>query len=108
MTDQIIVKRFQNVPGVGQVQLAAAESVGQDDVRTGLEKITVQAQNPAGISDPVTFVMGIEASGFVQPSNILELVIDVTTKVVSLASATGASSSAAGPPTSASPRSRTG
>jgi hypothetical protein len=62
----------------------------------GVYVFTVQAQNAAGISDPVTFVMGIEASGFVQPSNILELVIDVTTKVVSLASASGTSSSSDG------------
>ena len=51
----------------------------------GVYVFSVQAQNAAGLSDPVTFVMGIEASGFVQPSNIIELVIDVTTKVVSLA-----------------------
>lgn len=62
----------------------------------GVYVFTVQAENAVGISDPVTFVMGIEASGFVQPSNILELVIDVTTKVVSLASASGAGGSSDG------------
>src|SRR5438105_7909455 len=62
----------------------------------GVYLFTVQAQNAVGISDPVTFVMGIEASGFVEPSNILELVIDVTTKIVSLASASGASASSDG------------
>ncbi len=36
--------------------------------------------------------MGIEAGGFVQPSNIIELVIDVTTQIVSLTSASGAQS----------------
>ena len=60
----------------------------------GVYVYSVQAQNAAGLSDPVTFVMGIEASGFVQPSNIIELVIDVTTKVVSLAAGSGASASA--------------
>lgn len=60
----------------------------------GVYVFSVQAQNAAGLSDPVTFVMGIEASGFVQPSNIIELVIDVTTKVVSLAAGSGASASA--------------
>ena len=58
----------------------------------GVYVFTVQAQNAAGLSDPVTFVMGIEASGFVQPSNIIELVIDVTTRIVSLASGSGAQS----------------
>ena len=62
----------------------------------GVYVFTVHAQNAAGISDPVTFVMGIEASGFVQPSNILELVIEVTTKIVSLASASGTSASTDG------------
>jgi hypothetical protein len=57
----------------------------------GVYVFDVQAENAVGLSDPVTFVMGIEASGFVQPSNIIELVIDVTTKVVSLASASNAS-----------------
>ena len=60
----------------------------------GVYVFAVQAENALGISDPVTFVMGIEASGFVQPSNIIELVIDVTTKVVSLASASGTSANA--------------
>ena len=60
----------------------------------GVYVFSVQAQNAAGLSDPVTFVMGIEASGFVQPSNIIELVIDVTTKVVSLAAGSSASASA--------------
>ena len=60
----------------------------------GVYLFTVQAQNAVGISDPVTFVMGIEASGFVEPSNILELEIEVTTKVVSLASTSGTGSSA--------------
>ena len=58
----------------------------------GVYVFTVQAENAAGISDPVTFAMGIEASGFVQPANIIEVVIDLTTKVVSLASATGEAS----------------
>ena len=58
----------------------------------GVYVFSVQAQNAAGLSDPVTFVMGIEASGFVQPSNIIELVIDVTTRIVSLASGSGAQS----------------
>ena len=58
----------------------------------GVYVFTVQAENAVGISDPVTFVMGIEASGFVQPSNIIELVIDVTTRIVSLASGSGAQS----------------
>ena len=58
----------------------------------GVYVFTVQAQNAVGLSDPVTFVMGIEASGFVRPSNIIELVIDVTTRIVSLASGSGAQS----------------
>jgi hypothetical protein len=62
----------------------------------GVYVFTVQAENAAGLSDPVTFVMGIEASGFVQPSNIIELVIDVTTKVVSLASGSGTGGSSDG------------
>jgi hypothetical protein len=54
----------------------------------GVYLFTVQAQNSVGVSDPVTFAMGIEASGFIQPSNIVELVIDLTTRIVSLGSAT--------------------
>ena len=54
----------------------------------GVYVFTVQAENAAGLSAPVTFVMGIEASGFVQPSNVLDLVIELTTKIVSLASGT--------------------
>jgi hypothetical protein len=60
----------------------------------GVYVFSVQAENSVGLSDPVTFVMGIEASGFIQPSNIIELVIDVTTKVVSLPAAAGTSTSA--------------
>ncbi len=64
----------------------------------GVYLFTMQAQNAVGISDPVTFVMGIEASGFLPPSNIIELLIDVTTKIVTLGSSgsqTGAGGSAA-------------
>ena len=62
----------------------------------GVYVFTVQAENAVGISEPVTFAMGIEATGFLEPSNIIELEIDVTTKVVSMASDSGAGAGASG------------
>lgn len=50
----------------------------------GVYVFTLQAENAVGISDPETFVMGIEASGFVQPSNMIEIVIDLATRKVAL------------------------
>lgn len=64
----------------------------------GVYVFTLYAENASGLSAPATFTMGIEASGFVQPANVLDLTIDVTTRRVSvnglLADAGGGSTSA--------------
>lgn len=46
----------------------------------GVYLFQLTATNADGVSDPVVFALGIEASGFVQPSNILEVLIDLTTR----------------------------
>jgi hypothetical protein len=48
----------------------------------GVYLFQLTASNADGVSDPVVFACGIEASGYVQPSNILETIIDVTTRRV--------------------------
>jgi len=58
----------------------------------GVYVFTLRAENAVGISDPETFVMGIEASGFVQPSNMIEIVIDLATRKVALGRESGAAS----------------
>ncbi len=55
----------------------------------GVYEFTLSCENAVGLSDLVTFAMGIEASGFVQPANVLDLTIDVTTRRVSLAGIIG-------------------
>lgn len=51
----------------------------------GVFSFTLYAENAVGLSDPESCTVGIEASGFVQPSNVLDLTIDVTTRRVSVA-----------------------
>lgn len=51
----------------------------------GVYSFALVAENADGASDPELFTMGIEASGFVQPANVLDLTIDVTTRRVSVA-----------------------
>ncbi len=46
---------------------------------------TMHAENALGVSEGQTFTMGIEASGFVLPANVLDLSIEVTTRRVSVA-----------------------
>lgn len=81
-------------PATGQIQGPAT--------MPGVYLFSLQAQNADGASAPVVFALGIEASSFVQPSNILGLIVDVGTRVVSLDSftqtsgATSASGSASG------------
>lgn len=58
----------------------------------GVYVFTLQAENALGLSDPETFVMGIEASGFVQPANVLEIVIELNTRKVSLGGETSTAS----------------
>ncbi|MHA3773674.1 Ig domain-containing protein [Verrucomicrobiota bacterium sgz303538] len=48
----------------------------------GVYLVTLTASNADGISDPVVFAIGIEASGYVQPANILEVLIDLNTRRV--------------------------
>src|SRR6478609_431373 len=50
----------------------------------GVYSFELRATNALGTSTPKVFTVGIEATGFVQPSNIIELYVDVTTRRVSL------------------------
>lgn len=50
----------------------------------GVYNFELRAINASGTSTPKVFTLGIEATGFIQPSNIIELYVDVTTRRVSL------------------------
>jgi hypothetical protein len=52
----------------------------------GVYTFRMTATNGSGTSLPQLFVMGIEASGFVQPSSVMDCTIDVTSRRVSLTS----------------------
>lgn len=51
----------------------------------GVYEFTLHAENAEGLSEPQTFAMGIEASGFAQPANVLDVVIDLASRHVFLA-----------------------
>lgn len=53
----------------------------------GVYLFQLTASNADGTSEPVMFALGIEASGYVQPSNILEVLIDLTTRRVFIGTA---------------------
>jgi hypothetical protein len=50
----------------------------------GVFVVALRAGNTDGVSDPVIFTFGIEPSGNVRPSGVLEVYIDLLTKLVSL------------------------
>ena len=50
----------------------------------GVFVVALRAGNTDGVSDPVVFTFGIEPSGNVRPSGVLEIYIDLLTRLVSL------------------------
>jgi hypothetical protein len=50
----------------------------------GVFVVALRAGNADGVSDPVIFTFGIEPSSNVQPSGVLEIYIDLLTRLVSL------------------------
>ncbi len=50
----------------------------------GVFVVSLIAGNSDGASDPIIFTFGIEASGSVRPSGVLEVYIDLLTRMVSL------------------------
>lgn len=53
----------------------------------GVYLFSLTAGNVDGVSEPVLFALGIEASTFRAPANAVELLVDVTTKKVTVAGA---------------------
>ena len=50
----------------------------------GVYVVALRAGNADGVSDPVIFTFGIEPSGNVRPSGVIEIYIDLLTRLVSL------------------------